>query len=163
MKKMINKIRQFSFILIGFATAACDSSMTDFYDIAIYCQETEIKIKVISDEFTITHNDGPYYYDYADFLWLYIGAEEFESSIFNANAMVVYRIENQQIVDSIMFDKTNVSTKNLMLPKNYKYKIAEDSKAETREHHYSYKITKDYFVSDYYKNPLLTETDDNLY
>lgn len=161
---MTNKIRQFtSFIIIGLVTAACDSSMTDSYDIAIYCQETNIKIKVISDGFSITHNDGPYYYENADFLWLYIGAEEFESSIFNANAIVVYRIENQQIVDSIMFDKTNGSTKNLMLPKNYKYRIMEDPQEGTREHHYSYKITKDYFASDHFENPLLTEIDDNLY
>ena len=161
---MINRIRQFaSFIIISLVAAACGSSMTDYYDIAIYCQETNIKIKVISDEFSITHNDGPYYYENADFLWLYIGDEEFESSIFNANAMVVYKIENQQIVDSIMFDKTNGSTKNLMLPQNYKYRLMEDSQEGTREHHYSYKITKDYFVSDYYENPLLTETDDNLY
>ncbi|MBR5644252.1 MAG: hypothetical protein IKW77_08700 [Salinivirgaceae bacterium] len=161
---MINRIRQFAcFIIIGLVAAACGSSMTDYYDIAIYCQETNIKIKVISDGFSITHNDGPYYYENADFLWLYIGDEEFESSIFNANAMVVYKIENQQIVDSIMFDKTNRSTKNLMLPQNYKYRLMEDSQEGTREHHYSYKITKDYFVSDYYENPLLTETDDNLY
>ena len=161
---MINRIKQIaSFILIGLAVASCDSSLTDFYDIAIYCQETEIKIKVVSDEFSITHNDGPYYYDNADFLWLYIGDKEFESSIFNANAMVVYRMENQQIVDSIMFDKTNVSTKNLMLPQNYKYRLLEDSQERTREHHYSYKITKDYFASDHYENPLLTETVDNLY
>ena len=150
-------------MVIGLVTAACSTSMTDYYDIAIYCQGTKIKIKVIKDEFSITHNDGPYYYDYADFLWHYIGAEEFESSIFNANALVVYKIENQQIVDSIMFDKTNCSTKNLMLPQNYKYRLAEDSQEGTREHHYSYKITADYFSSDNYENPLFTEQDDNLY
>ncbi|MBO7495774.1 MAG: hypothetical protein J6T98_04420 [Salinivirgaceae bacterium] len=161
---MINKIRQFvSFTVIGLVAAACGHSMTDYYDIAIYCQKIEIKIKVIKDEYTITHLDGPYYYDNADFLWLYVGDKEFESSIFNANAMVVYKIENQQIVDSIMLDKTNRSTKNLMLPQNYKYRFAEDSQEGTREHHYSYKITDEYFSSDYYENPLLTEPDDNLY
>ncbi len=161
---MINKIRQFiGFIVIGLVFATCDSSMTDYYDIAIYCQETEIKIKVISDEFSITHNDGPYYYDNADFLWLYIGVEEFESSIFNANAIVVYKIENQQIVDSITFDKTNSSTKNLILSKNYKYRLAEDSQEGTREHHYSYKITEEYFNSNYYENPLLSQPDDIFY
>ena len=98
MKNMTNKIRQLtSFIIIGLVAAACGSSMADSYDIAIYCKDTKIKIKVISDEFFITHNDGPYYYENADFLWLYIGDEEFESSIFNTNAMVVYKIENQQI------------------------------------------------------------------
>ena len=161
---MINKIRQLvSFVVIGLAAAACGHSMTDYYDIAIYCPEIEIKIKVIKDEFSITHLDGPYYYDNADFLWLYIGDKEFESSIFNANAMVVYKIENQQIVDSIMFDKTNGSTKSLMLPQNYKYRLAEYSQEGTREHHYSYKITDEYFSSDYYENPLLTEPNDNLY
>ena len=161
---MINKIRQFvSFMVIGLVAVACSSPMTDYYDIAIYCEEIEIKIKVIKDEFSITHNDGPYYYDNADFLWLYVDDKEFESSIFNANAMVVYKIENQQIVDSIMFDKTNCSTKNLMLPQNYKYKLAEYSQEGTREHHYSFKITEEYFSSDNYENPLLTEPDDNLY
>ena len=161
---MINKIRQFvSFIVIGLVAAACSSPMTDSYDIAIYCEEIEIKIKVIKDEFSITHIDGPYYYDNADFLWLYVDDKEFESSIFNAYAMVVYKIENQQIVDSIMFDKTNCSTKNLMLPQNYKYRLAEYSQEGTREHHYYYKITEEYFSSDYYENPLLIEPDDNLY
>ncbi|MBO7476982.1 MAG: hypothetical protein J6U04_03505 [Salinivirgaceae bacterium] len=155
---MINKIRQFvRFMVIGLVVVACSSPMTDSYDIAIYCEEIEIKIKVIKDEFSITHKDGPYYYDNADFLWLYVDDKEFESSIFNANAMVVYKIENQQIVDSIMFDKTIRSTKNLMLPQNYKYRIVEDFKAGTRENRYSYKITKEYFSSDYYKNPLFTE------
>lgn len=161
---MINKIKQFvRFMVIGLVAVACSSPMTDSYDIAIYCEEIEIKIKVIKDEYTLTHLDGPYYYDNADFLWLYIGEKEFVSSIFNANAMVVYKIENQQIVDSIMLDKTNRSTKNLMLPQNYKYRFAEDSQEGTREHHYSYKITDEYFSSDNYENPLLTEPDDNLY
>ena len=80
-----------------------------------------------------------------------------EPIIFESDTLLVYKIENEQKVDSLLFVKSNYSRRNLLLPQNYKERESSSRSDGTRYVHidYTYNITEDYFDSDDYVNPLL--------
>ena len=137
------------------SVTSCINDVENYYNITIYCRKTNVKLKLILNDSSIVYK-GDYCSDTDVFFnWEYDYG--FEQIIFEADSLIVYKIENEQIVDSLLFSKSNDSRKNLLLPQNYKEHRSGSRSDGTMYVHidYKYNITEDYFDSDDYVNPLL--------
>ncbi|MBO7495775.1 MAG: hypothetical protein J6T98_04425 [Salinivirgaceae bacterium] len=114
-------------------------------------------MKLISKDTSLVYKGEFYTKTDLFFKWEY--EYGFESAIFEFDSLIVYKIENEQIIDSLLFGKSNLSRRNLLLPQNYKKRVSSsfDNSDGTRYNHidYNYIISEDYFASDDYVNPLL--------
>lgn len=142
---------------IIFSVTSCINAEVNYYKISIHCRKTNVKLKLISKDTSLVYKGEFYTKTDLFFKWEY--EYGFESAIFEFDSLIVYKIENEQIIDSLLFGKSNLSRRNLLLPQNYKKRVSSsfDNSDGTRYNHidYNYIISEDYFASDDYVNPLL--------
>lgn len=147
-----------SAMFISAIIASCVTEECDYYNISIHCRKINVELKLISKGTSLIYK-GDYYSDTDVFFkWEY--EDEFKPILFESDSLYVYKIENKQITDSILFVKSNNSGKNLLLPQNYKKRQSESYSGQLKQTkfiniEYNYNITEDYFDSDDYVNPLL--------
>ena len=137
---------------------SCVTDECEYYNINIHCRKINVELKLISKGTSFVYK--PDYYSDTDvyFQWKY--EDEFKPIIFESDSLLVYKIENQQKVDSLLFVKSNFSRRNLLLPQNYKKRQSESHSGQLKQTkfshiEYNFNITEDYFGSDDYVNPLL--------
>ena len=145
-------------IILSTMVTSCVTGECDYYNINIHCRKINVELKLISKGTSIVYK-GDYYSDTDVFFkWEY--EDEFKPIIFESDSLLVYRIENKEITDSILFVKSNNSGRNLLLPLNYKKRQSESYSGQLKQTkfkhiEYNYNITEDYFASGDYVNPLL--------
>lgn len=140
--------------IILFVTS-CVNDEYYYYNVTIHCRKINVELKLISKDTSIVCK-GDYCSD-TDVFFVWKCEDWPEPIIFESDTLLVYKIENEQKVDSLLFVKSNYSRRNLLLPQNYKERESSSRSDGTRYVHidYTYNITEDYFDSDDYVNPLL--------
>ena len=103
---------------IIFSVTSCINAEVNYYKISIHCRKTNVKLKLISKDTSLVYKGEFYTKTDLFFKWEY--EYGFESAIFEFDSLIVYKIENEQIIDSLLFGKSNLSRRNLLLPQNYK-------------------------------------------
>ncbi len=134
---------------------SCVNAEYNYYNVTIHCRKINVELKLISkDTFLVYKCD---YCSDTDVIFNWECDDGFEPIIFESDSLLVYKIENEQVVDSLLFGKSDNSRRNLLHPQNYKARESSSFSDGTRYVHieYKYNITEDYFASDDYVNPLL--------
>lgn len=145
-------------IILSAMVTSCVTDEYEYYNINIHCRKINVELKLISKGYSLVYKGDHHSDTDVFFKWEY--EDEFKPIIFESDSLVVYKIENKQITDSILFVKSNNSGKNLLLPQNYKKRQSESYSGQLKQTkfshiEYNYNITEDYFASDDYVNPLL--------
>ena len=145
-------------IILFAMVTSCVTDECDYCNINIHCRKINVELKLIMKDSSILCKGG--YYSDTDVFFKWEYEDESKPIIFESDSLIVYKIENEQIVDSLLFGKSNNSKRNLLLPQNYRKRQSESHSGQLKQTkfshtEYNYNITEDYFASDDYVNPLL--------
>ena len=104
---------------IIFLVTSCVNAEYNYYNVTIHCRKINVELKLISKGTSLVYK-GDYSSD-TDVIFKWECDDGFEPIIFESDSLLVYKIENEQIVDSLLFGKSDNSRRNLLLPQFIKH------------------------------------------